>query len=569
MAIFNKRKYIKPEMKTTGLGYHLKNIKKMYTKFNINLGALIFHYFKHIFKSLLNTVKTFTIFTCIKSFYLLKKLSNVIKHIFIRMLEQPEDTVFRFSGHYNEQIDDVGLFKAMGYAIKNTWSKRKILSSIFNYIAPVVSVAFLITLISYGSKQSYVLSVECNGKLIGYVDTEATAQEAEQALQERIKYVDDDTEIKIQPKLEVLKASHERPVSDPDEIANNLIKSTDVPFVECYGFYINGQFNGAINDKSSVENLLNKKLSEYQKKNPEATVSFIDDFEFKSGFYLENGLIDAETLCSKLDGYKQSEGKYKVVRGDTFTGISQQFGIPVSELMAMNPKVGENLAVGQELLVNRAKPFISVEVVKTEKTIDKIPFARKTKDNPDQYKSYSKTIQAGKNGERQVFANVTYIDDEVVKKDIISAEILKKPVDQIVEVGSKKTENFLWPTTGANKISAYYGYTSAYFGGSTFHAGIDISCPTGTHVKSVMSGTVTCAAWSGDYGYLVVIDHGNGYSTYYAHNSYLNVRKGQYVDQGTWISNVGSTGRSTGPHLHFEVRMNGKTTNPMNYKYVY
>ena len=88
---------------------------------------------------------------------------------------------------------------------------------------------------------------------------------------------------------------------------------------------------------------------------------------------------------------------------------------------------------------------------------------------------------------------------------------------------------------------------------------------TGTPVYAAASGTVTFAGYKGSYGYLVIIDHGNGYQTYYAHCSALYVSAGQSVAQGQNISAVGSTGNSTGPHLHFEIRYNGSTLNPQSY----
>ena len=118
---------------------------------------------------------------------------------------------------------------------------------------------------------------------------------------------------------------------------------------------------------------------------------------------------------------------------------------------------------------------------------------------------------------------------------------------------------FMRPVSGGT-ITSKYGQRS-----SGFHTGVDLAVPTGTPVYAAAAGTVVKAGWSGGYGYLVVIDHGNGYQTYYAHNSRLCVSVGQSVSKGQNIAYSGSTGNSTGPHLHFEVRINGNTTNPLNY----
>ena len=97
------------------------------------------------------------------------------------------------------------------------------------------------------------------------------------------------------------------------------------------------------------------------------------------------------------------------------------------------------------------------------------------------------------------------------------------------------------------------------------HTGMDLAVPAGTPVRAALGGTVTTATYHSSYGYYVMVDHGNGLATLYAHNSRLMVKVGQTVEVGTVVSLSGSTGRSTGPHLHFEVRVNGQRTNPRDY----
>ena len=119
------------------------------------------------------------------------------------------------------------------------------------------------------------------------------------------------------------------------------------------------------------------------------------------------------------------------------------------------------------------------------------------------------------------------------------------------------------PITGT--ITSRFGAKSSIR--SSAHTGLDIGASTGTAIKAASSGTVTWAGWKGSYGYLVVITHSNGVQTYYGHCSKLYVSEGQSVSQGETIAAVGSTGNSTGPHLHFEIRVNGVAYNPQNYVY--
>lgn len=119
------------------------------------------------------------------------------------------------------------------------------------------------------------------------------------------------------------------------------------------------------------------------------------------------------------------------------------------------------------------------------------------------------------------------------------------------------------PITGT--ISSRYGVSSSIR--SSNHTGLDIAAPQGTAIKVVADGTVKCASYNGSYGNLVKIDHGNGIETWYGHTSKMYVTVGQKVVAGEVIAAVGSTGNSTGPHLHLEIRINGQHVNPQNYLY--
>ncbi|MDU4571436.1 MAG: peptidoglycan DD-metalloendopeptidase family protein, partial [Finegoldia magna] len=123
-----------------------------------------------------------------------------------------------------------------------------------------------------------------------------------------------------------------------------------------------------------------------------------------------------------------------------------------------------------------------------------------------------------------------------------------------------------WPVPSSHRMTSFYGWRSDPFGrGSGFHTGLDISAPMGTNVISAEDGVVVHVGWSGGYGNLVKVQHDNGALTYYGHLSGFNCSVGQRVKRGQLIAYIGSTGYSTGPHLHFEVRFNGQHTDPLNY----
>ena len=123
--------------------------------------------------------------------------------------------------------------------------------------------------------------------------------------------------------------------------------------------------------------------------------------------------------------------------------------------------------------------------------------------------------------------------------------------------------NFIWPVHG--QITSYYGYRNISVGGNTFHGGVDIGAPQGTPIHASKSGIVSRSGWGGAYGYVVFLDHPDGSQTRYAHMSNMAVSVGQAVSQAEIIGWVGTTGASTGPHLHFEIRYGGNSIDPLTY----
>ena len=126
------------------------------------------------------------------------------------------------------------------------------------------------------------------------------------------------------------------------------------------------------------------------------------------------------------------------------------------------------------------------------------------------------------------------------------------------------SRSFRWPTMG--RISSNFGWRKSPFGKRrVFHSGLDIAAPRGTAIKAPANGTVVHSGWMGGYGRTIVLSHSKGLTTLYGHCSKLLVRKGAKISRGQTIALVGSTGRSTGNHLHFEVRVGGKPRNPLQY----
>ncbi|MEQ6355586.1 M23 family metallopeptidase [Lysinibacillus sp. M3] len=268
--------------------------------------------------------------------------------------------------------------------------------------------------------------------------------------------------------------------------------------------------------------------------------------------YLMTGSLEQET--------------YKVQSGDVLGSVAQKHGLTTTELVALNPGITVDtvLQIGQALNVTVAKPFVTLEVKQEKKVTDIIPFKKIVEEDPTMYKGEKVIKQQGVNGSKETSYLLTSENGTRISKVALKENIIQQPVDEIEVVGTKVissrgTGEFTWPTVG--------GYISSKMGQrwGELHRGIDIARPNNYNILASDNGVVVAAGVSGSYGNRIVIDHHNGYTTLYGHLSSIEVKVGQVVEKGSVIGIMGSTGNSTGTHLHFEVEKNGSLENPLTY----
>ena len=209
-------------------------------------------------------------------------------------------------------------------------------------------------------------------------------------------------------------------------------------------------------------------------------------------------------------------------------------------------------------------PLLTVETVEEVTYTQAIPAPTREQADPALLLNERKTVLEGTDGLEERTDRITRRCGVETGRENLAAEVLTEPVPQVVAVGTAQgveaaKGRFLWPTTG--QITSPFGYRTI-FGSTSFHRGLDIANATGTEILASAGGTVTWAGAKGTYGNLLILDHGNGFTTYYAHCSQLLAEEGDTVKQGEKIALMGSTGRSTGPHLHFEVRWQNEPLDP-------
>ncbi|MDZ5471675.1 M23 family metallopeptidase [Bacillus sp. 31A1R] len=277
-------------------------------------------------------------------------------------------------------------------------------------------------------------------------------------------------------------------------------------------------------------------------------------------------ILETEETIKLLTKGTLEEKKYHVKEGDVLGKIANDHNMSIEELLSINPGLKEDslLKIDQEINVTFLKPLVQVVVEKEVLRKEKMEYKKEIIEDSSMPKGETKVKQKGKKGLREVTYSITEKNGEKVKEEEVHEEVLKKPVKHIIIKGTKVIPSrgdgsFAWPTVG--------GYVSSHLGyrWGKMHKGIDIARPGNLTIKAADNGVVVSAGWDGGYGNKIVIDHNNGFRTVYAHLSSISVNVGQTVEKGSQIGVMGSTGDSTGTHLHFEIYKNGSLKNPMNY----
>ncbi|MFO7152021.1 MAG: peptidoglycan DD-metalloendopeptidase family protein [Bacillota bacterium] len=413
-----------------------------------------------------------------------------------------------------------------------------------------------------------VYAVTVDGKFLGNVKREEVVERAKQKLIEKYseKY---GSEIELVQDIQVSAGEPTKNgMLDEDQLLAKLEELISVK-VKAVVLKINDQEVLAVKDKSTAESVLQAVKDYYISGAPGELVRVeVPDKIVVVEKYIEAGEILSQEAAKDLILKGTLETKtHTVQEGETLWDIAKKNNVSFSDIIEANShlKSVDKLSPGDVVYLQEIKPLLNVTVVKRVTKEENIPY--ETKVVKDSTISQGKTVvkQEGQKGVKQVTAEVVYKNGKAVSQTTLEEKVTKQPVARIVAQGTKAevvtyrgSGRFIWPVSG--RITSRFGNR-----GGEYHTGLDIANSTGTPVRAAGSGVVTFAGRSGGYGNLVIINHGGGVETYYAHLSTISVSKGDNVSSGQVIGKVGTTGRTTGPHLHFEVRVNGTPKNPLNY----
>lgn len=381
-------------------------------------------------------------------------------------------------------------------------------------VVKAVSVALVgiiaVTIAAANAGVTFGFKVKYSGKVLGTVSSSAVCKDAINIAAENVSSEDADSAV-CSPKLSLTLTVSNR-LDDAAKVAYALIENSD-EIVSGSVLKVNGEIVACV-QASGLDKLLGARLMSYYIEDAENTAEFVDDVEYEVGYYLKKDLTSITELEKTVNT------------------------LPVKTISKYNTDV--------------SIPYSTTRVESSEKPM-----------------GYYAVTTKGVNGVKRKSLVVESVNGEETSRTETAAEVIVEPTNRVITIGTAKvspsekssvsSSGFICPLTrGKFQISAY-------FGDGRGHKGMDLAANKGVAIFASAGGTVISAGYDSDYGYNVVIDHGNGIKTRYAHASYLCVSKGQVVAQGDMIAAVGNTGYSTGNHLHFEMIINGTRVNPAPY----
>ncbi len=341
------------------------------------------------------------------------------------------------------------------------------------------------------------------------------------------------------------------------------LKSLSNMMIPAYTIVIDGEMVVSLPTEEMAKTAVEEYKESFFDEDMDSEVKFTSDVKISYMFAPKDILYTKDAAVTYL-----LNGEFSYYRADkeqTVKEVSEKMRISENTILSANEISDDKIKKGQVLKLYSGRMFADVIAMEYVQREVSIPYETVQKDSGELYQGTTKIETVGKEGLKEVEECVTYINGKETKRDILVENILKTPTVQVELVGVKEpppsvgTGNLIVPTNGT--LSSRYG---CRWGRK--HEGVDLSAPEGTPIYAADNGTVTYAEFNnGGYGYMVKIDHGNGLETCYAHCSELLVEVGQVVSKDDLIAKVGNTGRSTGAHLHFEVRQEGIAIDPMRF----
>jgi len=432
------------------------------------------------------------------------------------------------------------------------------------YWIPACSILLVALFIASSTTYAFALKVTIDDEVVGYVSEQSKFVIAKEKVENDISdKLNDRYAFDRVPTFSFSIVKRDS-LTGSEQVYSNLYKKAEESLGQTYGIFVDGKLIAAYPKEGPIIDLLDELKQPYQTNSKYETIEFTNKVDIVRNMYSRSIVKTIDEIKAMFTMPKDQE-IYVIQRGDTISEISNKFDISPKQIELINKDEDlSKIYKGQKINVSKPLVDLGFKVIRTINYNTNIAYETVSTYAADLFEGTTKVKASGSKGLNEIKAKVTLINGVEKNREIIETKLIKKPVIRQLLVGTKKiapSGKFIWPVPNSHRISSGYGYR-----GREFHAAIDIAAPYGTPIVATDAGTIEVASWNrGGGGNEIYINHGNGVRSRYCHLGSYAVKVGQKVYQGQVIGYVGSTGRSTGTHCHFEIIINGTRANPLKY----
>jgi len=537
----------------------------------------------HIIYNICTQVGLFT-FACFgfivyHVFSALKPVLGGLGGLFSRKNKREKDS--SFAGLYKNARAQRSIFGFLGSFFQGFFSglrrSQNVWIKIFNHVAPVgAAIVLLFTVLTF-AKFDFVLEVTVDGMHLGYVDNETVFDEAVTGYKQSIA-MESESEPPLVPEFHVRMVSNAR-LCDASVLSRILISNSSA-YADSYGFYAGDVLLFVSSDKDAIYSELENILAKHKVVTTGERVTFVDNIRVLPGLYPAEKVKSGAEIIPLLNTENIESKTYTAAKGDTFESVASKLHVTTEMLKEQNENITK-LKKGDVLKLSTSLPLLSVKTIRDVNIEKDLEFKVVETKNAAYNDDYRSVKVKGQKGKSLITIEQTYINGILTSERVVNTQVITATVDEQIEIGTKRAVaevvtvpkapvgdgvtigNFVWPV---GKVTSGRTYVSSFWGDNRGHRGLDIAAPLGTDILAADGGTVVSLNNAGSgYGLSIIVQHDNGVKTLYAHCSAIRVTAGQKVTRGQVIGAVGSTGRSTGNHLHFEVLVNDTRVDPAPY----
>ncbi|MCQ2407987.1 MAG: peptidoglycan DD-metalloendopeptidase family protein [Oscillospiraceae bacterium] len=446
-----------------------------------------------------------------------------------------------------------------------------ILRTVLRFAVPLTSCALLWTVVQQGMHQQYGVAVAVDGKMLGIIENESAYMEAEEIVRRRLDSAEDAEQVDFSRRFQLQRLSASDMLLTAGQLAELMMQNAGIELTEGYGVYVNDVLQGVVTETHPIEAAMTRQLSAFCNKLGEDAeqVHYADTVRYEFGLFPSERFTDAQKLANKLTAVTHSTRIYTAVSGDTVKSVAARFSVTQEELYALNDELPVIIPYGRKITVPVTVHYMPIVYTRRVNALAMIDFDTVRTETNSLPEGREEVIMRGTKGERRNHQVITYTDGVQTAVETVRSVLTVKPIDREIAVGTFKAQpystdtvidgigKYVWPVDG--------GRITCPFGSAGGHIGLDIGAAEYSEIYAADGGVVQYAGWEPGYGNFVILLHDDGYQTVYGHCVELLVNPGLQVQRGDVIALVGSTGDSTGPHLHFEVRENGVRVDPALY----